>query len=180
MNDTYVTVVGNLVTDPELRNLESNGVPVAHFRMASTARRWDKASGGWIDGNSLFVNVNCWRNLAENVSRSLFKGDPVVVTGRLYSREYTGDDGLRRITFDLEATAIGHNLSRGTSTFRRVRSVQPIEASEAVAMSDVNGHGGLIVDPTLDTDSPGVPECVDGLSDCLPERSLEPVGAAAS
>lgn len=180
MNDTYVTVVGNLVTDPELRNLESNGVPVAHFRMGSTARRWDKTSGGWIDGNSLFVNVNCWRNLAENVSRSLFKGDPVVVTGRLYSREYTGDDGLRRVTFDLEAAAIGHNLSRGTSTFRRVRSVQPIEAAEEVAMSDINGHSGSIVDPALGTESLGTPAGIDGVPDCVPERSLEPVGAAAN
>jgi single-strand DNA-binding protein len=177
MNDTYVTVVGNLVTDPELRNLESNGVPVAHFRMGSTARRWDKSSGGWIDGNSLFVNVNCWRNLAENVSRSLFKGDPVVVTGRLYSREYTGDDGLRRVAFDLEAAAIGHNLARGTSTFRRVRSVQPIEAAaEEVAMAGGNGHGG----PIVGTESLGVPEGIDSASDCLTERSLEPVGAAAN
>ncbi|HEX6076021.1 MAG TPA: single-stranded DNA-binding protein [Micromonosporaceae bacterium] len=130
MNDTHVTVVGNLVTQPELRRLEGNGTTVVHFRVGSTARRYDKDSGGWIDGNSLFVNVSCWRGLADNVSRSLFKGDPVMVTGRLYGREYQAEDGSRRVSYELEATAIGHNLARGTSTFRRIRPAPATEATE--------------------------------------------------
>lgn len=179
MNDTYVTVVGNLVTDPELRHLESNGTTVLHFRIGSTARRWDRTSGGWIDGNTLFVNVNCWRSLAENASRSLFKGDPVVVTGRLYSREYTGDDGLRRVTFDLEAAAIGHNLARGTSTFRRVRPAQPVEVTDETAIADASGDGDVVTDPASATECMDVPVGIDQAADGPPKRSLEGVGVAA-
>jgi single-strand DNA-binding protein len=171
MNDTYVTVVGNLVTQPELRRLESNGATLVNFRIGSTARRYDKDSGGWIDGNTLFVNVHCWRGLADNVSRSLYKGDPVVVTGRLYSREYQAEDGGRRMAYDLEATAIGHNLARGTSTFRRIRPA-PSETS------DDAGHNGTSSDATEQAnETPGSPH--ETGNDYRSERLLEPAGLVA-
>ncbi|MGH3655447.1 MAG: single-stranded DNA-binding protein [Micromonosporaceae bacterium] len=130
MNDTYVTVTGNLVTKPERRRLDSNGATVVNFRIGSTARRFDKRTGGWVDGNTFFVKVSCWRSLADNAYQSLFKGDPVVVTGRLYTREYEAEDGTRRVSYELEATALGHNLARGTATFSRVRP-QPVSVSDA-------------------------------------------------
>lgn len=170
MNDTYVTVVGNLVTQPELRRLESSGATLVNFRIGSTARRYDKDSGGWIDGNSLFVNVRCWRGLADNVSRSLYKGDPVVVTGRLYSREYQAEDGSRRMAYDLEATAVGHNLARGTSTFRRIRPTQT-EASEDV------GHNEAPSDTVGAGESPHVSQ--EAGNGCRSERLPEPGRLAA-
>ncbi|MGH3662211.1 MAG: single-stranded DNA-binding protein [Micromonosporaceae bacterium] len=122
MNETVVTVIGNVVTKPERRRVENSGDTVVSFRIASTSRRFDKASGVWVDGNSFFVRVTCWRSLADNAYQSLFKGDPVMVHGRLSTREYEGDDGVKRSSYELEATALGHNLGRGTSTFIRTRT----------------------------------------------------------
>jgi single-strand DNA-binding protein len=117
MNETSVTLVGNLVDDPRLRTTET-GVDVAGFRVASTARRWDRTTGRWSDAGSLFLSVTCWRTLAGNAVASLRKGDPVVVTGRLSTRTYE-KDGQVRSTCELEAVAIGPDLARGTAVFRR-------------------------------------------------------------
>lgn len=117
MNETSVTLVGNLVDDPRLRTTET-GVDVAGFRVASTARRWDRATGRWSDAGSLFLNVTCWRALAGNAVASLRKGDPVVVTGRLSTRTYE-KDGQVRSACELEAIAIGPDLARGIAVFRR-------------------------------------------------------------
>jgi single-strand DNA-binding protein len=121
MNDTYLTIVGNVVSDPRFRTTGS-GVSVASFRIASTSRRFDRDTGEWKDNEKLFVTVTCWRAMAENVARSLRKGQPVVATGRYYCREYTKDEVLHA-SFELDATAVGHDLSRGVSAFTKaVRS----------------------------------------------------------
>lgn len=174
MNDTHVTVVGNLVTKPERRRLDSNGATVVNFRIGSTARRFDKGSGGWVDGNSLFVKVSCWRGLGDNAYQSLFKGDPVLVTGRLYTREYQAEDGTRRVSYELEATAVGHNLARGTSTFRRVRAAQPAEV-----VDDAGRDEPMPTDPTDEALEDPAP--FDAAEEVFrPERSLEPAGAVAN
>jgi single-strand DNA-binding protein len=116
MNETNVTVVGNVVDDPRLRTTDT-GVDVAGFRVASTARRWDRATSRWSDAGSLFLSVTCWRGLAGNAAASLRKGDPVVVTGRLFTRTYE-KDGQTRSTCELEAVAIGPDLARGTAVSR--------------------------------------------------------------
>ena len=85
MNETTVTVIGNVVDEPQRRKTEA-GISVTNFRVASTARRYDRQDGRWIDGDSLYLKVSCWRQLADNVDRSVVKGDPIVVTGRLYTR----------------------------------------------------------------------------------------------
>ncbi len=118
MNDTYLTISGNVVDDPKLRRTTTNGVPVVTFRVASTSRRRDAETGEWSDRDNLFVNVTCWRTLATNVSQSLFKGQPVVVHGRFYSRQYTKDEATR-VTYEIDAISIGHDLSRGVSTFTK-------------------------------------------------------------
>lgn len=117
MNDTTVTVVGNLVDDPRLRTTES-GLDVAGFRLASTARRYDRETGRYVDSASLFLPVSCWRALAANVTASLRKGDPVVVTGKLSTRTFD-KDGQSRSVCELEALAVGPDLARGTAVFRR-------------------------------------------------------------
>jgi single-strand DNA-binding protein len=90
MNDTMITIVGNVVDEPKLRETKS-GVKVLSFRIASTSRRYDREQERWVDNESLFATVTCWRWLAENVAASLHKGQPVIATGKLYTREYRID-----------------------------------------------------------------------------------------
>src|SRR5689334_3773773 len=122
MNETITTIVGNVVDTPGRRKLDS-GVSVTSFRVASTARRFDRVTNRWVDGESLFLKVTCWRALAENTAASLVKGDPVVVTGRLYTRLYEVADS-RRAAYELEATAIGFDLNRGRGKFERISATR--------------------------------------------------------
>src|SRR3954464_11561331 len=119
MYDTTVTIIGNALNAPELRQINGSGTNVANFRVASTSRRYDKDSGRWVDGPSLRVRVTCWRRLAEGVERSVVTGDPLVVTGRMYTRDWVGEDGQHRVSYELEAVAVGHDLARGLATFTR-------------------------------------------------------------
>jgi single-strand DNA-binding protein len=117
MRDTTMTIVGNVVDEPRMR-LTKNGHAVTNFRVASTSRRWDRENDRYVDNATLFVNVSCWRALAENAATSLRKGQPVFVTGRYYSRQYTMNEVLR-IAYELEAVSVGHDLSRGTAEFSK-------------------------------------------------------------
>lgn len=136
MFDTNLVVVGNVMTAPEWRRTPGTGVMVAHFRMASTARRFDKESGQWVDGNQLRLRVTCWRRLAENVSSCLAVGDPVVVAGRLFTQDWTDSENNNRTSYEMEAAAVGHDLARGKSRFYRTKasgSVSEVEMAEAGA-----------------------------------------------
>ncbi len=132
MNDTTLTVVGNIVDTPERKVLD-NGASVTTFRVASTSRRFDREQSGWIDRDTLFVRVTCWRQLGDNASRCLVKGDPVVVVGRYFSRRYEVEE-QKRTAYDLEAQAIGHDLARGSTTFQR--NPRAADASPAYEVSD--------------------------------------------
>ncbi|MEU5403312.1 single-stranded DNA-binding protein [Streptomyces sp. NPDC005963] len=116
MNDTLVTVVGNAATQVEYR--ETAGGGMARFRIAVTPRRWDKQSAAWIDGRTGFYTVFAWRSLAINLAGSVSVGEPLVVHGRLRVREEERE-GQRRTSVDIEAMAVGHDLTRGTAAFRR-------------------------------------------------------------
>jgi single stranded DNA-binding protein len=118
MNETTVTIIGNLVDDPRMRTTES-GIEVASFRIGSTSRRFDREAARWVDAGSVFLGVTCWRALGVNVAASLSKGDPVVVHGRLFTRQYERDGQLRS-AYELDAATVGPDLSRGTATFQRV------------------------------------------------------------
>ncbi|MFN2517565.1 MAG: single-stranded DNA-binding protein [Jatrophihabitantaceae bacterium] len=118
MNDTTMTIVGNVVDVPRMRMTKS-GHAVTNFRVASTSRRFDREQQRWVDNATLYVNVTCWRAMAENVALSVHKGQPVLITGRYYSREYEINETVR-VSYELEANAVGHDLSRGTSEFRKV------------------------------------------------------------
>jgi single-strand DNA-binding protein len=128
MNETTVTVVGNMVDDPRIRTLDG-GVDVASFRVASTSRRFDREVAGWVDAGSLFLGVTCWRSLGVNVVASLRKGDPVLVHGRLYTRQYERDGQLRS-AYELDAFAVGPDLARGTASFQRVTRGTPPPARD--------------------------------------------------
>ncbi len=116
-NDAMVTVCGNVATKVDYRDSVSG--PVARFRLASTARRWDKQAGRWADGHTNFFTVWASRQLAANLAASVSVGEPLVVQGRLKVREEKRGDGERWFSADLVAVAAGHDLSRGTSAFRR-------------------------------------------------------------
>jgi single-strand DNA-binding protein len=119
MFDTPVTIIGNVLTAPEWRRTTNTGTMLVTFKVASTSRRYDRERGQWVDGDSLRVRVACWRRLGENVSLSVQLGDPVVVFGRIYSRDWTDDQGARRTSYELDAVAVGHDLSRGVGKFAR-------------------------------------------------------------
>ena len=117
MNEITVTVVGNLASDVRLHELRSR-TPMASFRLASCARVFDRVRNEWSDGPTSYFSVFCWNALAENVASSLSKGEPIVVTGRLTSRAWE-QEGRHGTSLEIKAFALGHDLSRGTGTFRR-------------------------------------------------------------
>src|SRR5512142_3021066 len=133
MFDTVVTIVGNALNTPEWRRLPSTQTTVAKFKVAATSRRYDKERGRWVDGPSLRVRVNCWRRLAENVEASVITGDPVIVTGRIYTRDWVGDDGQHRVSYEMDAVAVGHDLARGRSKFERNRSLNTTMIDDTAA-----------------------------------------------
>lgn len=112
--DTVITIVGNLVDDPELR-FTPNGQAVARFRVASTPRFKDQQSGEWKDGESLFMTVNVWRQAAENVAESLQRGMRVIVQGRLRQRSYETREGEKRTVYEVEADDVGPSLKSATA-----------------------------------------------------------------
>ena len=128
MNEIPLTVVGTVVRDISF-NTTKSGANLASFRIACNNRRWNRLTNAWEDGDTTFLNVTCWRTLAQNVLASVRKGDPVVVTGRLKVREWSTEE-RNGISVDLEASAIGHDLSRGRAAFERIkRSVDTAEVA---------------------------------------------------
>lgn len=111
MRHTSITVVGNLITPVNRRNLP-DGRPVASFRIACTERRVDRATGGWADGETFYIGVTCWRELAENVASSLGVGDPIIVRGRIYTSTFDDKDGRRTSVQEIDADAVGPDLAR--------------------------------------------------------------------
>src|SRR4051812_33655010 len=112
--DTVITLVGNLVDDPELRFTPS-GAAVAKFRIASTPRFMDRATNEWKDGESLFLTCNVWRQAAENVAESLQRGMRVIVQGRLKQRSYETKEGEKRTVYEVEVDELGPSLRNATA-----------------------------------------------------------------
>src|SRR5262245_8864045 len=140
MFDTHVTIVGNVLTKPEWRRVEKSGQLVATFRVASTARRYDKENNRWTNGNSLRVRVSCWRHLAEGVSKCLLVGDPVIVAGRLYTRDWKTKEDEKRTSYELEASAIGHDLTRGMGQFTRRKPTGTVAVEDEQSENYVGGE----------------------------------------
>ena len=118
--DTPITIVGNLVADPELR-FTSSGQPVATFRVASTPRIRDAATNEWKDGDSLFLTCNVWRQAAENVAESLQRGMRVIVSGRLRQRSYETKEGEKRTVYEVEVDDVGPSLRNASAKVTRAQ-----------------------------------------------------------
>lgn len=119
--ETVITVVGNLVDDPELRFTPS-GAAVANFRVASTPRTFDKNSNEWKDGDALFLSCSVWREAAENVAETLTKGLRVIIQGRLKQRQYETREGEKRTVVELDVDEIGPSLKYATAKVTRTSS----------------------------------------------------------
>ena len=117
--DTQITIVGNLVDDPELR-FTPTGQAVARFRIASTPRFLDRQTNEWKDGEGLFLTCNVWRQAAENVAESLQRGMRVIVQGRLRQRSYETKEGEKRTVYEVEVDEIGPSLRYATAKVNKV------------------------------------------------------------
>ena len=143
MNEAMITVVGWVAQDPHFEILDS-GTPLMSLRIGSTPRRYDRELGQWRDDEPMFLTANCWRTLADNLQHcDLKRGDPVIVTGRLRIREYT-KDGQRRFNAQVEATTVGHDLSRGTAKFQR--------AQRSGGLTEDRRHADDVADRWLDNE----------------------------
>jgi single-strand DNA-binding protein len=132
--DTQITIIGNLVDDPQLRYTPT-GQAVANFRVASTPRFLDKNTNEWKDGDSLFLSCNVWRQAAENVAESLQRGMRVIVSGRLRQRSYETKEGEKRTVYEIEVDEVGPSL--------RNASAKVVRSSRATGgPSGPGGQGG--------------------------------------
>lgn len=141
MNDTYITFHGYAGSD--VRHRAAKEVSVATLRVASTPRL--KREGEWVDGETTWYSVTAWRTLADHVHRSVHKGDPVIVHGRLRTESWQAQDGTTSTTLHVEATMVGHDLTRGLSHFvktprpERVRSAAGVDERWDPAASSDSG-----------------------------------------
>ncbi|MFF5359445.1 single-stranded DNA-binding protein [Streptomyces scabiei] len=154
MNETMVCVVGNVATQPVCRELSTGSS--ARFRLAVTSRYWDREKNEWTDGHTNFFTVWARRTLAANVASSVSLGDPVVVQGRLKVRTEQRD-GQSWASADVDAVSIGHDLSRGTSAFRRTPRGEAPGAGRSPSQPE----------PTWETPPPG--ERLDPAAELRPE-----------
>jgi single-strand DNA-binding protein len=175
MNETTVCVVGNVATQPVFR--ESATGASARFRLAVTARYWDREKSAWVDGHTNFFTVWARRALAINVGASLSVGDPVLVQGRLRVRTEQRD-GQNWASADLDASAIGHDLARGTSAFRRAsrpETPQGTAAQEAGAQGAGTQGAGAQPEPVWEAEPAGA-----AAADPVPGAQQRPVAAGVT
>jgi len=116
--ETTLTIIGNLVQDPELR-FTASGAAVANCTVASTPRVFDRTAGEWKDGETLFLRCTVWRRAAEHVAESLTKGTRVIVTGHLGQRTFETREGQKRTVIELVVDDIGPSLRYTTATVNR-------------------------------------------------------------
>ncbi|HEY7225991.1 MAG TPA: single-stranded DNA-binding protein [Micromonosporaceae bacterium] len=132
MYDLRVPIVGTVLTQPERRIIEKTGAAVTSFRIVMNYRRYDRETQQWIDWALFRVRVVCWRRLADHVFGSIKVGEPVIVIGRIFTREWRSETGEVRVNYEVEADAVGHDLSRGVSAFTKMR----LEAPQSVVEDD--------------------------------------------
>ena len=128
--ETLITIVGNLVDNPELRFTPS-GDAVANFRVASTPRVWSREDEAWSDGDTLFLTCTVWRQYAENVAESLSRGNRVIVQGRLKQRSYENAEGEKRTVYEIDVEDVGPVLRFNTATLTQPNAPEkePVSSS---------------------------------------------------
>ena len=144
MNETLITLQGWLGADVKVR--EAGDSRVASFRVACTPRRFQRKTGEWGDADTQWYTVNAWRALAEHCERSLRRGDPVVLHGRLNATTWTNNAGIAVTSLEVDAFWVGHDLTRGTSVFTRAAggpaAVSPTGAATTEVPTEVSTEAG--------------------------------------
>lgn len=178
MHENVLAVVGNVVNDPVVRVTRA-GVPFAAFRIASTARRYNPATREFEDGQTNFYNVTAFRALAANVHRSVTKGQPVVVTGRLRVNQFTRADGTSGTSVEIDAHAVGHDLTRGSAVFTKSTGIVQLDETDRLsdpviqaAHGAAGGEEGEGYDEEFDVVDPVTGEVAD--------RGSRPGGSSAA
>ncbi len=141
LNEAQISLSGYVATQPVTKSTKT-GVTNVSMRVAWTERRRDRATGEWADGNTSYVTVICWRGLGANVGVCVRKGDPIVVKGKLSVRNYDDRHGVPRTAVEVEASSVGHDLSRGVASFRRVRPPTGMTATEYAASQAAGEQAG--------------------------------------
>ncbi len=140
IHDAQVNLAGYVATEPKFRKVAGDTSSVK-LRVAYTSRRRDRETGEWTDGPTSFVNIQCWRTLADNVHMSVHKGEPVLVMGRLQIRRFEDAEGAQRTAVEIEALSVGHDLTRGVAKFSRTR--WPMVADAAVPADEPGSGDGM-------------------------------------
>jgi single-strand DNA-binding protein len=140
IHEAQVNLAGYVATDPKFKKV-ADDISSARLRVAYTARRRDKETGEWSDGPTSFVNIQCWRTLADNVRVSVRKGEPVLVMGRLQIRRFEDQEGAARTSVEIEAMSIGHDLTRGVAQFSRTRWPSALVAADTELQAAAPGSG---------------------------------------
>jgi single-strand DNA-binding protein len=186
MFDTYITIVGTALNTPEKRVVAKTNAVVSSFRVASHARRFNRETQEWVDGASFRIRVNCWRRLADNICGSVHSGDPVVVTGRISTRDWVNEQGETRIAYELDADSVGHDLSRGTAAFTKIKpesfgtvvedTENRVNGEPTIGIGPLAeaGVGHQAVDPLDDFSYGDAPESEDDALAILRGAGLEP------
>ncbi len=120
MNESYVTLQGWVGGAVDVRTVGET--QCASFRVGSTPRYL--RNGSWVDGQTSWFTVNCWRGLGRNVSESLQRGDAVVVHGRVRVDVWAREGQPSSVTWIIDATFVGHDLTKGTSSFVKTARAQ--------------------------------------------------------
>lgn len=157
MFETHMTVVGNCITEPAMR--QTSVGDVTSFRMASNSRRRDPETGEWTTDKTLYLTVSCWRKLAMGVAASVEKGRPIIVTGNVHTNEYVGGDGQMRTSLEMTATSVGLDLARCITRTVGFPSI-PVPSTESPAavegavpaIEGGNGEGDVLAPAFIVTD----------------------------
>ena len=137
-----ITVAGLVATTPR-HLVTQDGLPITSYRLASSHRKFDRATNKWVDGETNWFTVTAFRQLAINAAGSVSKGDRVVVTGKLRVRDW--DNGERAGTsVEIEAEGMGHDLTWGSSVFTRTVLVREASAEEEIEDSEETSEKELV------------------------------------
>jgi single-strand DNA-binding protein len=145
VNEPHITLSGNLAFDPKLR-FTPTGISVLNLRVAATPRI--KRAEEWGDGETLWFDVVCWKQLAENAAESLHRGDTVTVQGRLFQRTWSRDDGTQSTTLTVEATHVGVDLGRYPARVDKPLRARPEDAFGDRFVNTVTGE--VLAEPAAD------------------------------
>jgi single-strand DNA-binding protein len=179
--ENQITLRGYVTAEPKLRYTRATATPVADVRVGCTPRRLNRETGEWEELSTSYYTVKVWRRLAVNAASSLHKGDMVVVRGRFHQRQWLDDEQRARISIEIEADSLGHDLAYGWSHFMRGSRPQPedaaaLNAGEA-ARQDLGPSAGDDQFPPLSDDEYPGGEWEAAEAAVVTDREHAPIGS---